>query len=123
MAKSLALLALSASITLVATQNTCPDGSLPANQRIEWTSCPLDSYAPLETGQQYKYTVPNLQCGTIDVPFDYTDSKSRTLRIPLVRIPPNGSQTAVNKTLIYNPGGPGASAIESLLGSFKTYHT
>ncbi|KAK5069493.1 hypothetical protein LTR64_008174 [Lithohypha guttulata] len=97
--------------TAIAQSSSCPAGSLPANQRLEWTPCPVNAYG--EDGQPYY--APTLECSTIDVPLDYTNSGSEILTLPLVRVPSNSS-TPLNRTIIFNPGGPGASGIDSLIG-------
>jgi len=98
----LPVLVAAASIASVAVaQSGCAAGSLPANQTIQWVACPVDDE-------------PTLECSTIDVPLDYTSDSSDVLTIPLVRVPVANSSA---KSIVYNPGGPGASGIQSLIGS------
>lgn len=96
-----------ASLASMAVAQSCPAGSLPANQVLRWTPCPVDT-----TVDETQYYAPDLECATIDVPLDYTNAKSEGLVIPLVRVPATNPS---NRTIIYNPGGPGASGIESLI--------
>lgn len=103
--------ALFAATTLGQTSSgSCPSGSLPANQRLEWTPCPVDGYG---YDDNYYYA-PTLECATIDVPLDYTDKDSTSFALPVVRVPANNS-TPLNKTIIFNPGGPGGSGIDALI--------
>jgi len=98
----LPVLIAAASIASVAVaQSGCAAGTLPANQTIQWVACPVDDE-------------PTLECGTIDVPLDYTSDSSDVLTIPLVRVPVDNSSA---KSIVYNPGGPGSSGIQSLIGS------
>lgn len=79
----------------------CPTGY---GRTLKWVACATTN-------------APRLQCATLDVPLDYsTPSTGGTLRIPLVREPARDDLEGVsvlNKTIIYNPGGPGASGIDS----------
>ena len=101
------VLALAAVVTVTLSQD-CPSGyatntgEIPKNQTIAWTACPVDDE-------------PTLECGTIDVPLDYTDDSLGVLTLPLVRVPANES-LSISKSIVYNPGGPGASGIQSLIG-------
>lgn len=79
----------------------CPTGY---GRTVKWISCSTTNS-------------PRLQCATLDVPLDYSTPSTGTLRIPLVREPARDDLEGVvvlNKTIIYNPGGPGASGIDSL---------
>ena len=53
------------------------------------------------------------QCGSIKVPLDWTGVNTDTLTIPLARWAANSSYPHA-KSIIVNPGGPGASGIEFL---------
>lgn len=97
-----------ASIICIVTAEDCPEGYKPydatslTNQTIEWTSCPVESE-------------PTLECATIEVPLDWTDSSHGTLQLPVARVPANAS-TAVGKSIFLNFGGPGAPGIAGLIG-------
>lgn len=79
----------------------CPSGY---GRTIKWINCPTTDNA-------------DIQCATLDVPLDYSaPSTGGTLKIPLVRQPARSDlATVLDKTIIYNPGGPGGSGIDSLL--------
>lgn len=71
-----------------------------ARSGISWSSC-----------NAVAATVP-MQCGSLQVPLDYTDAASEKLDLQLIRIP------AVNKpskgSILLNFGGPGSDGISSL---------
>lgn len=81
----------------------CPTGY---GRSIKWVDCPV---AATETDDGN----PTLQCGTLDVPLDYQNLSAGTLTLPLVKQPAvvSSNVTILNQSVIYNPGGPGASAI------------
>ncbi|KAM5343467.1 hypothetical protein ACJ41O_012004 [Fusarium nematophilum] len=59
---------------------------------------------------------PHPDCATLEVPLDYTNDKSELIQLQLVRVnattpPPTSSRRSV----IYNPGGPGVSAVDSVV--------
>lgn len=64
--------------------------------RITWTRCDT-SY----------------ECATLRVPVDYTDAASGTLELALKRRPARGARLGA---LLLNPGGPGGSGLEALVG-------
>ena len=76
----------------------CPAGYEKA--KVTWTNCPV-------TG------IPSLQCSTLEVPMDYSKPTGTALKLRLVRVP--ASEPGPNKSIIFNPGGPGSSGIQSLI--------
>lgn len=72
------------------------------SQSIQWGNCDFGASA-------------SIQCGSLDVPRDYTDDSAGTLELPLAKV------TAVNEpsmgTILVNFGGPGNDATE-MLGGF-----
>lgn len=73
-----------------------------ASQSIQWGDCDFES--PV-----------SIQCGSLDVPRDYTDDGAGTLELSLTRV------AAVKEpslgTILVNFGGPGNDATE-MLGDF-----
>jgi pimeloyl-ACP methyl ester carboxylesterase len=68
----------------------------------------------------------DLECGTVDVPLDYSNADSGTVSIALVRRPASGEAKG---SIFVNPGGPGASGIDFVTNGFRldpvtssTYH-
>lgn len=66
---------------------------------IDWRSCAPSGY----------------ECGTLDVPLDYRSPEGRTMTLSLKRRPADDQSDRIG-SLFYNPGGPGASGVESLPG-------
>ncbi|KKY17378.1 hypothetical protein UCRPC4_g05622 [Phaeomoniella chlamydospora] len=71
-------------------------------------------------------TDTNIQCGTLQVPLDYTAQNSKrqtssiTLNLTILRIQ-SISETPRNQSILFNPGGPGASGIDFLYSSYSTW--
>ena len=51
------------------------------------------------------------QCGKLTVPIDYQDAAKGTIDLALIRLPATGPAKKIG-SLLANPGGPGASAID-----------
>ncbi|KAI1609476.1 Alpha/Beta hydrolase protein [Exophiala viscosa] len=69
---------------------------------IQWSSC-----NETETGVSLRnYTL--LQCGTMQVPMDWSDPLGQKITLDIARLQTNG--TSRNGTLFVNPGGPGGAA-------------
>lgn len=96
-AAALALL----SVTSVMAQDeiSCPTGTAPTNT-AEWEACQGET---------------DRECATIRVPKDYADASQGTIPLRLVRLAAAEGSTNV-KSVIVNPGGPGQSGIETVLG-------
>ena len=62
-----------------------------------WQSCPDDN---------------SLDCATLSVPMNYSNDQSGMIDIALNRLP--ASQQPSSGSLLFNPGGPGASGLEVL---------
>ncbi|MCV7261223.1 alpha/beta hydrolase [Mycobacterium shimoidei] len=54
--------------------------------------------------------IPTALCTTVPVPVDYNDPAGATLQLAVIRIPATGPRLG---SLLVNPGGPGASAVEA----------
>lgn len=72
-----------------------PTGSLARfyGQPVAWEKCP-----------------GAFECGTVEVPVDYTDPDGKTLELAVNRRPADGNSPI--GALIVNPGGPGASGVD-----------
>jgi pimeloyl-ACP methyl ester carboxylesterase len=57
--------------------------------------------------------VPTAQCGTVSVPVDYADPGGAQAQLAVIRVPASGDRIGV---LMVNPGGPGASAVDTVAG-------
>ncbi|MFF3687427.1 alpha/beta hydrolase [Streptomyces sp. NPDC002187] len=69
-------------------------------QKLLWESCP---------------GAPSLQCTTVKVPLDYAHPDAGDLLLKVTRKKATGNGIRIGSLLV-NPGGPGESAINSLLG-------
>ncbi|RDH75845.1 alpha/beta hydrolase [Mycolicibacterium moriokaense] len=57
--------------------------------------------------------IPTAQCGMVAVPIDYANPEGAQAQLALIRIPASGARIGV---LMVNPGGPGASAVDTVAG-------
>ncbi|HKV20323.1 MAG TPA: alpha/beta hydrolase [Mycobacterium sp.] len=57
--------------------------------------------------------IPTAQCGTVSVPVDYAKPEGAQAQLAVIRIPASGDRIGV---LMVNPGGPGASAVDTVAG-------
>jgi pimeloyl-ACP methyl ester carboxylesterase len=56
---------------------------------------------------------PTAQCGTVAVPIDYANPQGPQAQLAVIRVPATGDRVGV---LMFNPGGPGASAVDMVAG-------
>lgn len=80
------------------TTTTASSSTKPASRAISWTPCEED---------------PDLYCGTLTVPLDWSDPQGGTIELAVARRPASGRKRI--GTLFTNPGGPGASGVDFLL--------
>ena len=71
-------------------------------QTVQWKAC-TDVAAP--SGE-------TAQCGTVTVPLDWANPTGQTIELAVARLRAKGSDTV--GSILVNPGGPGASAIDFL---------
>jgi len=57
--------------------------------------------------------VPTAQCGTVSVPVDYAKPDGAQAHLAVIKVPATGDRIGV---LMINPGGPGASAVDTVAG-------
>ena len=57
--------------------------------------------------------IPTARCGTVTVPVDYANPQGAQAQLAVIRIPATGDRIGV---LMVNPGGPGASAVDTVAG-------
>lgn len=70
--------------------------------KISWSPCYKELGLPFE-------------CGTVQVPLDYDDPGLSAVSIALVRLPATDPANKIG-TLFFNPGGPGGSGVDFILG-------
>ncbi|MGV9990806.1 alpha/beta hydrolase [Streptomyces sp. NPDC003374] len=86
--------------------HSAADAGIPAElrryyrQRLQWEPCP---------------SRPSYQCATLDVPLDYARPRAGELQLTAARKKATGNGAGLGSLLV-NPGGPGASAIDYLTG-------
>ncbi|GAB2464234.1 alpha/beta hydrolase [Jatrophihabitans fulvus] len=87
-------------------------GSAPSQAPARFTDCRsafrLDALPfPAGRAQQLQFG-----CARIDVPLDYSKPRGRTIALQLVRVHDRRNTSADPRSLVVNPGGPGASGVE-----------
>lgn len=75
----------------------------PPIPEIAWQSCGAD--------------FPGLDCALVKVPLDYDEPNGAQITIALARLPATDKQKRIG-SLFVNPGGPGASGVDIVLGGF-----
>lgn len=82
---------------------------------LEWAPCDLDFPQSLRD----MITAP-VDCAIIKVHLDYTDPKDgRMVDLQLVKV--NATKGPRKGSVIFNPGGPGASGVEDVVGTGPLY--
>jgi pimeloyl-ACP methyl ester carboxylesterase len=71
--------------------------------RLRWHSC-------------YSDVAPNLECATFRVPLDYDRPRGQKISLALIRIPAGDPERRIG-SLFFNPGGPGTSGVDKVLGA------
>ncbi|MBB2992495.1 pimeloyl-ACP methyl ester carboxylesterase [Mycolicibacterium iranicum] len=87
--------------------------------------CPVASAAPAAVDEPYSAApvwsscstfvdtsaVPAARCGTVAVPVDYAKPDGAQAQLAVIKVPATGRRLGV---LVVNPGGPGASAVDTV---------
>jgi pimeloyl-ACP methyl ester carboxylesterase len=84
--------------TTTITTTTTADQPVDEPAMLDWSPC---------------VDVPNLQCSTLAVPVDHGDPDGQMIDIALARQPATDPANRIG-SLVFNPGGPGASGIDFL---------
>lgn len=75
---------------------------------LKWAPCEID----LGDDVYGNMTEPR-DCATLEVPLDYTNyADDRTIKLQLIRV--NATKEPVLGSVLYNPGGPGGSGVDSV---------
>jgi len=84
-----------------------PEGETTAPSRVggEWGTC--------ATFVGNVSAIPTAQCTTVSVPVDYANPQGAQAQLAVIRVPASGDRIGV---LMVNPGGPGASAVDTVAG-------
>lgn len=62
------------------------------------------------------------QCATLSVPLDYSNPAAGTIPLALIRLPASDPANR-DRSVVVNPGGPGASGIDFLRQGYTTFST
>ncbi|BBZ29193.1 hydrolase [Mycolicibacterium madagascariense] len=100
-----ALLVILVSTALGPRASAAPEdqAALPYGQPPVWGSC-----AGFLGAVQ---TLPTAQCGQVTVPIDYANPEGPQAQLAVIRVPATGDRIGA---LMVNPGGPGASAVDTV---------
>ncbi|KAL1709294.1 Alpha/Beta hydrolase protein [Schizophyllum commune] len=104
---SVASAVLAAPGASIAAPTTNSSSTTTANPTISWSSC---------TTLDWRYAIGdplNITCGFFEVPMDYADGSIGTAKLAVARYPAQGERKG---TVFVNPGGPGGSGVEFVLG-------
>ena len=112
--RSLIVLVCSTVLAVVAVMQvpaTSPAGEAAAKagdqpgRAITWKACPGSDSA---------------QCGTLDVPLDWSRPQADTIRLAVARHPADDPRHRVG-TLFFNPGGPGDGGVEYVVNAARVF--
>src|SRR5690606_35429328 len=88
-----------------------------AGQQIAWRECDADDGLDADLAESLEAAgadIDGIACGVVAAPFDWNDPENeQTIELAVVRVPATGESRG---TLIGNPGGPGATGIDFMLG-------
>ncbi|KAJ7649338.1 Alpha/Beta hydrolase protein [Mycena polygramma] len=100
LASLLLLSALLLSPALAQTPETFLWEKLTPSQDLRWVEC-----------------YSTFQCTRLKVPFDYSDHSVGTAAIAVIRLPANVSKAEYKGPILFNPGGPGGSGVDTLVST------
>ena len=95
-------------LLLARTINALPnsESSSPSPQApLDWAPCELE-------GIPKDQITVSFDCAKLPVPLDYTNLDSGSLPLQLIKV--NATKEPVLGSVLFNPGGPGSSAVEDL---------
>ncbi|MFG1942627.1 alpha/beta hydrolase [Nonomuraea sp. NPDC048826] len=106
-----ALAATTMTAGCVSTAEPASDGSPETTApRIAWGPC-TDIERP--DGEPPARQDPNVRCGKLSVPLDYSDPGGEQLQLAMIKIPAADRSARIG-SLLFNFGGPGASGVDTL---------
>ncbi|KAF7340398.1 AB hydrolase-1 domain-containing protein [Mycena venus] len=79
-------------------QSTFLWDQLTPSENLDWVAC-----------------YSTFQCARLVVPLDYSDSSVGTAALAVIRFPANVSKSEYRGPLLFNPGGPGGSGVDTLV--------
>ncbi|KAK7020737.1 hypothetical protein VNI00_017592 [Paramarasmius palmivorus] len=112
------LLSLLGGGTLAVDPSQSPSESAHLNPRLDWTEASWASIEPSKELAWVKCYDGTFECARLQVPLDYSNPESQSAAIALIRIKSNVSTDSPDYLgpVLYNPGGPGVSGIDLVLG-------
>ncbi|KAF2123221.1 Alpha/Beta hydrolase protein [Lophiotrema nucula] len=106
----LASAATTSTVTSVLEETNPRTSLLSSLPKIEWIRCPYGSFVVSGPGIER-----HLSCTKLQVPLDYVNTKAGTVEILFMKFAVE-HETSETKSILFNPGGPGVSGIDSLRG-------
>ncbi|KAK7032379.1 hypothetical protein VNI00_013127 [Paramarasmius palmivorus] len=112
------LLSLLGGGTLAVDPSQSPSESAHLNPRLDWTEASWASIEPSKELAWVKCYDGTFECARLQVPLDYSNPESQSAAIALIRIKSSVSTDSPDYLgpVLYNPGGPGVSGIDLVLG-------
>ncbi|KAJ6607431.1 TAP-like protein-domain-containing protein [Mycena sp. CBHHK59/15] len=80
--------------------------TLTANTKLNWTPC-----------------YSGFQCSRLQVPLDYNAPQSEFASIAIVRLPSTSPKSEYRGPILFNPGGPGGSGVDAIVGAGVAFAT
>lgn len=88
----------------------CPTASAtPIQPQVPYSTAPV--WSSCDSFVDDLSRLPTAQCGTVAVPIDYANPQGPQAQIAIIKVPATGPRIGV---LMVNPGGPGASAVDTV---------
>ncbi|KAJ7218446.1 P-loop containing nucleoside triphosphate hydrolase protein [Mycena pura] len=79
---------------------------LTADTKLNWTPC-----------------YSGFQCSRLQVPLDYNAAQSEFASIAIVRLPSTSPKSEYRGPILFNPGGPGGSGVDAIVGAGASFAT
>src|SRR5512139_1481058 len=86
-----------------------PAQAAPPTPKTSWSSCYQEFGYPFE-------------CGTVQVPIDYSDPGVGAISIAMIRLPASDPANKIG-SIFFNPGGPGGSGVDFILAAGPYLYT
>ncbi|KAF7350180.1 AB hydrolase-1 domain-containing protein [Mycena venus] len=80
--------------------------TLIADTKLNWTPC-----------------YSGFQCSRLQVPLDYSAPQSEFASIAIVRLPSTSPKSEYRGPILFNPGGPGGSGVDAIVGAGAAFAT
>ncbi|MGY1603295.1 alpha/beta hydrolase [Geodermatophilus sp. SYSU D00815] len=96
------------------TPATATSAAPPEAPEIEWNEC-SEQLRPFVEGRPGSERPLTFECGRTEVPISYDEPQGATLPLFLVRVTLAGQTDRIG-SLVVNPGGPGGSGADSVIG-------